>query len=126
MSRVFAGDSRAPVPRNKRAGWPTPVRCEELEPDCPPHKTLDVLGRYGDLDSAAIVGHRPSLHGLVSYLLAGDTIGETCGVRVQIKKGGMLRLSFDGLPEPGAGSLEWLLTPKVLRGASRKPPATGG
>ncbi len=53
----------------ERAGWPAPVRCEELEPDCPPHKALDVLGCHGDLDSAAIVGHRPSLHELVSYLL---------------------------------------------------------
>ena len=88
---------------------------EELEPDCPPYKVLGMLARDEDLSSVAIVGHRPSLHELVSYLLTGDTIGEDCGARVQIRKGGVARLSFDGLPEPGVGSLEWALTPKALR-----------
>ena len=49
------------------------------------------------------------------YLQTGATIGEDCGVRVQIGKGGAARLSFDGLPEQGMGSLEWVLTPKTLR-----------
>jgi phosphohistidine phosphatase SixA len=87
----------------EQTGWPAPVRCEELEPDCPPHKVLSVLARHEDLDSVAIVGHRPGLHELISYLLTGDTIGEECGARVQIKKGGVARLSFDGIPEPGLG-----------------------
>ena len=76
---------------------------------------LGVLTRHEDLDSVAIVGHRPGLHELVSYLLTGDTIGEDCGARVQIRKGGVARLSFDDLPGPGVGSLEWVLTPKALR-----------
>lgn len=99
----------------EQAGWPAPVPCEELEPDYPPHKVLGALARYEGLDSVAIVGHRPGLHELVSYLLTADTIGEDCGARVQIRKGGAVRLSFDGLPEPGTGSLEWVLTPKALR-----------
>ena len=104
----------------KQAGWPAPARCEELEPDYPPHKVLGILARHEDLDSVAIVGHRPGLHELISYLLTGDMIGEGCGARVQIKKGSVARLSFDGLPEPGAGSLEWVLTPKALRAAGGK------
>ncbi len=104
----------------EQAGWPAPVSCEELEPDYPPHKVLNVLALHEGLESAAIVGHRPGLHELVSYLLTGDTIGEDCGMRVQIKKGGVARLSFDGAPEPGAGSLEWVHTPKALRAAGRK------
>ena len=61
------------------------------------------------------------------YLLTGTTIGEECGARVQIKKGGVARLSFDGIPEPGVGSLEWVLTPKALRadGKRRRPVADG-
>ena len=102
----------------EQAGWPAPVPCEELEPDCPPHKVLNVLARYGG--SVAIVGHRPGLHELVSFLLTGDMIGEDCGARVQIRKGGAVRLSFDGPLKPGVGSLEWLLTPKALRAAGRK------
>jgi len=108
----------------EQTGWPSPVCCEELEPDCPPHKVLSVLMGHEDLDSVAIVGHRPGLHELVSYLLTGDTIGEEGGARIQIKKGGVAYLSFDGLPEPGAGSLEWVLTPKALRaaGGTRRRP----
>jgi len=112
----------------EQTGWPAPVRCEELEPDYPPHKVLSVLARHEDLDSVAIVGHRPGLHELVSYLLTGDTIGEDCGARVQIKKGGVARLSFEGVTDPGAGSLEWVLTPKALRAAGgkrRRPVADG-
>ncbi len=100
----------------EKAGWPTPEPLEELEPDYPPHKILSVLARYAPgVESVALVGHRPNLHELVSYLLTGDQIDEARGARVRIKKGGAVRLSFDGLPEPGAGSLEWLLTPKTLR-----------
>ena len=112
----------------EQRGWPAPVRCEELEPDCPPHKVLSVLARHEDLHSVAVVGHRPGLHELISYLLTGDTIGEECGARVQIKKGGVVRLSFDGIPKPGVGSLEWVLTPKALRAAGgkrRRPVADG-
>ena len=99
----------------KQAGWPTPVPCEELEPDYPPHKVLDAIARYEGLDSVAIVGHRPGLHELISYLLTGHTLGEDCGACVQIRKGGAARLFFDGPPEPSMGSLEWVLTPKALR-----------
>lgn len=104
----------------QQAGWPAPVCCEELEPDYPSHKVLGTLARYDGLESVAIVGHRPCLHELVSYLLTGDAEGAD----VQIKKGGVVRLRFDGAPEPGAGSLRWLLTPKVLRlaGPKRRPP----
>ena len=112
----------------QQAGWAEPVRCEELEPDYPPHKVLGVLARYEGLGSVAIVGHRPGLHELVSYLLTGDMIAEDCGARVQIKKGGVARLSFEGPLKPGAGSLEWLLTPKALRaaGSKRRPPVADG
>ena len=95
----------------EQVGWPAPVPCEELEPDYPPHNILDVLARYAEVESVALVGHRPQLHELTSYLLTGNADD----ARVQIKKGGAVCLSFDDLPEPRAGYLEWLLTPEVLR-----------
>ncbi len=95
----------------EQAGWPAPVSCEELEPECPPHKIVNALACCADAERVALVGHRPGLHELVSYFLTGDAGGAS----VQIKKGGVVRLSFEGLPEAGAGNLEWLLTPKVLR-----------
>jgi phosphohistidine phosphatase len=95
----------------EQRGWPAPISCEELEPNYPPHEVLDAFARYPDAESVAIVGHRPQLHELVSYLLTGDAEG----ARVQIKKGGAVCLSFDSMPGPGMGYLEWLLTPKALR-----------
>ena len=91
----------------EQKGWPAPIPCEELEPDHPPHIAVDALVRYENAERIATVGHRPSLHELVSYLLTGDAKG----AKVRIEKGGAVYLSFDSLPEPGAGSLHWLLTP---------------
>ena len=114
----------------EQAGWPAPVPCEELGPDYSSHKVAGMLARYENLGSVALVGHRPGLYELVSYLLTGDEIDEACGARVQIKKGGAVHLSFNGLPEPGVGSFEWLLTPKALRavglgaGYKHQPPVT--
>lgn len=56
----------------EQRGWPAPVPCKELEPDYPPHKVLDAFACYPDAESVAMVGHRPQLHELVSYLLTGD------------------------------------------------------
>ena len=50
----------------EQTGWPAPVRCKELEPECTPHKVLSVLARHEDLDSVVIVGHRPGLHELIA------------------------------------------------------------
>lgn len=102
----------------ERQGWPAPVPCEELEPDYPPHKVVGALAEYAGVGSVAVVGHRPGLHEFVSYLLTGDAEGAS----VQIKKGGVVRLQFEGYPEPGSASLRWLLTPKVLRAVCSEPP----
>lgn len=92
-------------------GWPEPVLCEELEPEYPPHKVVAVLEGYAEslAKSVAVVGHRPGLNELVSYLLTGDA----GGARIRIKKGGVVCLRFEG--EPGSATMRWLLTPKVLR-----------
>lgn len=95
----------------EQAGWPAPKGFEKLEPECSPREVLHALVSYANLERVALVGHRPGLHELASYLLTGQADDP----RVQIKKGGVLRLSFNGPPEGGAGYLEWLLTPKALR-----------
>ncbi len=102
----------------ERQGWPAPLPCEELEPDYPPHKVVGVLANHAAVGSVAVVGHRPGLHELVSYLLTGDAEG----AKIQIKKGGLVRLQSGDYPEPGSASLRWLLTPKVLRAVCAEPP----
>ncbi|HVF01674.1 MAG TPA: phosphohistidine phosphatase SixA [Rubrobacteraceae bacterium] len=102
----------------ERQGWPAPVPCEELEPDYPPHKVVGALADQAEAGSVAVVGHRPGLHELVSYLLTGDAESAD----IQLKKGGIVRLQLEGYPEPGSASLRWLLTPKILRAVCAEPP----
>ena len=90
-------------------GWPEPKAFPALEPEVTPGETALALEDYAGAASVAVVGHRPGLHELASYLLAGDAEAD-----VRIKKGGALRLNFDGPPEAGTAALRWLLTPALL------------
>ena len=58
-----------------------------------------------------LVGHEPGLSELASYLLTRSA----GNVEIEMKKGGAAMLSLEGVPQPGAALLRWLLTPKVLR-----------
>ncbi len=93
------------------AGWPGPEPFPAMEPDVPPEKAVIALGNVSEPGGAvALVGHRPQLHELASYLLCGD--GDGAGIR--IKKGGALCIRFDGGIALGSGELLWLATPKML------------
>jgi phosphohistidine phosphatase len=96
----------------QHAGWPEPQEFPALEPDVPPEKGVLALETYADMQSIALVGHRPCLHEMAVYLLTGDA----AGADMKIKKGGVVCIEFDDAPAPGAGTLRWLFTPKVLRG----------
>lgn len=95
----------------EETSWPAPAAFPALEPEVPPRKVFAALRTYEGLDSLALVGHRPSLHEIAAYLLTGHEDGMNIG----LKKGGAACLRFGGPPEPGAGKLRWLLTPKILR-----------
>lgn len=95
------------------SSWPAPLVFPALEPDVSPHKAAIALETYAGAGSVVLVGHRPGLHELASYLLTGDA-GRA---DIRVKKGGAVYLAFDGAPEPGTGALRWLLTPKNLRSA---------
>lgn len=90
-------------------GWPEPKAFPALEAESSPEETALALEAYAGSGAVAIVGHRPGLHELVSYLLTGDAEAD-----VRIKKGGAARLSFDGPPGPKTAALRWLLTPALL------------
>jgi len=57
-----------------------------------------------------LVGHEPDLSQLVSILLTGDS--ETA---IELKKGGLCKLTADRLAFGRCATLNWLLTPKQLR-----------
>lgn len=95
-------------------GWPDPKSWTPLEPTLPPEKAVYALEAYGQAEFVAVVGHRPGLHELASYLLTG----EAAGANITIKKGGVVCLRFEGPFALGAGQLRWLATPKILRAMS--------
>jgi phosphohistidine phosphatase len=95
----------------QQAGWPAPREFPALEPGVAPEKAVLALQTYDEAQSVALVGHRPCLHEMAVYLLTGD--GGSADMK--IKKGGVVCIEFQGVPEAGEGKLRWLFTPKVLR-----------
>jgi phosphohistidine phosphatase len=61
-------------------------------------------------ENVLLVGHDPHLSELLSLLLAGNTQAFT----VELKKGGLCKLSIETLKPGRCAVLEWLLTPKHL------------
>ena len=95
-------------------GWPDPKPTTPLEPTLPPEKAARLLEAYSGAEYVAVVGHRPGLHELASYLLTGDA----SGAEITIKKGGIVCIRFEDAFAPGAGQLRWLATPKMLKAIS--------
>ncbi len=95
----------------KRAGWPAAVPSEALQPGRELEETLRVLREQTTSGSVALVGHEPHLGELAAFLL----YGQDASARLEFKKGGVAKLSFDGDIAPGAARLCWLATPKILR-----------
>jgi phosphohistidine phosphatase len=95
----------------KTGGWPEPTRFDQLEPGTPPTDVVDALKPHASARSLALVGHEPSLHELLSYLLTGDP----SNVRATMKKGGVACLTINDGPRAGSAALQWVLQPRVLR-----------
>jgi phosphohistidine phosphatase len=84
-------------------------RCEEMASGMPPAPVLAELKRRSrEFRSIMIVGHEPDLSQLISLLLSGFP-----SLSITMKKGGLCKLACLAL-EPGAATLEWHLTPKLL------------
>ncbi len=77
-----------------------------LAPGCNAATLLDLLADIPRARSVMVVGHEPDLSGMIADLTGGS--------RVVMKKGGLALIDLSSL-EPGAGSLLWVLPPKVLR-----------
>ena len=57
-----------------------------------------------------LVGHEPDLSRLVSVLITGGS-----DANIELKKGGLCKLSSDKLTFGQCATLNWLMTPKLLR-----------
>jgi phosphohistidine phosphatase len=60
--------------------------------------------------SVLLVGHEPDLSRLISVLVIGST-----DASIELKKGGLCKLTSDRLTFGQCATLNWLLTPKQLR-----------
>ena len=117
LSSPFVRAWRTAELLDEETNWPSPVSFPALEPDVPPYKAAAALQTYENFESVALVGHRPGLHELASYLLSG----EAGLLNLGLKKGGTACLRFDGSPDAGNAKLRWLVTPKALLSLGGKP-----
>jgi phosphohistidine phosphatase len=93
------------------AGWPRAEEAAELAPGGSPLEVLSLLGK-NRLKRVAVVGHQPELGALLTICLTGDERP----LSIDIKKNAVVCLFFGGSPRPGRATLQWLATPRMLRG----------
>jgi phosphohistidine phosphatase len=57
-----------------------------------------------------LVGHEPYLSRLISFLISGGA-----GISINLRKGGLCKLTAESLRYGRCATLEWLLTPRQMR-----------
>jgi len=92
------------------AGWPKATLCNELVPDVAPEALLKVL-QSREEKLVALVGHEPHLSRFVAACLVGDDHS----LAMELRKNGVVFLSFTAAPRAGKASLKWFATPRMLR-----------
>ena len=93
------------------AGWPQAEVVPELSPGGAAPAVLTLLGQQRG-KRVAIVGHQPDL----GTLLTACLLGEDGTLAIDMKKNAVACVSFEGSPRAGRAVLQWLATPRMLRG----------
>jgi len=94
----------------KFAGWPDALPCTQLRPGASTPALLGLLAQRADA-CVAVVGHEPDL----SQLLAACLPGKASGGGFALRKMGVALVLFPRSARSGAGELQWLLAPRLLR-----------
>ena len=97
------------------ASKPVPRELGALEPGVPPVETVRALHAFARFEHVAVVGHEPGLSSVVALLLTGSPDG----LRLVLKKGGLVALEVQDAGRGGGGTLRWMLTPRQLRRLGR-------
>lgn len=92
-------------------GGPAPRDFPPLEQGVAPADTVRALREFARVEHVAIVGHEPGLSGIVSVLLTGTPDG----MRLVLKKGGLVALEIREVGRRTVATLRWMLTPRQLR-----------
>ncbi len=82
---------------------------EHLEPEGNPLSLIEQINERKP-QRVLLVGHEPDLSRLVLLLMSGATTGS-----IELKKGGLCKLTAEKLSFGQCATLNWLLTPKQLR-----------
>ena len=94
---------------------PAPRELAALEPGVPPVETVRALRAFARYRHVAIVGHEPGLSSVVALLLTGTPNG----LRLVLKKGGLVVLEVRDPGRGGGATLRCVLTPRQLRRLGR-------
>jgi phosphohistidine phosphatase len=84
------------------------VTVDALRPSGRYDAVLSALGRLGNDQSVALVGHMPSIGEIAARLIGAKE-------PLAFKKGGTCCIETDALPPTGAGQLRWFVPPRALR-----------
>jgi phosphohistidine phosphatase len=83
---------------------------EALATGSGPRRVVEALAQIRpEPENVLLVGHEPTLSELVSLLVAGRG-----GLRIELKKAGLCKLSTESLRAGRCATLEWLLTPRQM------------
>ena len=83
------------------------VRTNALLPTASPQAIWQELRSRKNEPALLLVGHEPLLSQVVGYLLG------TPGLRVALKKAGLVRIHIESFSAAPSGTLQWLLSPKL-------------
>lgn len=79
---------------------------DELSSGCDLPQLFSLLGEHRIAERVMLVGHEPDFSSMIAELTGGSS--------VLMKKGGLARVDTERL-EAGAGTLVWLMPPRVMR-----------
>jgi len=88
------------------------LRTQALIPGSTPESVWDEIRAHKDAAQTLLAGHEPLFSHLAGYLLGCPNL------RIDFKKGALVRIDVDGFGPHPRGVLKWVLAPKLaLKGA---------
>ena len=91
------------------------VRSKALMPGSTVDQTWDEIRTHRDEAQILLVGHEPLFSHLSAFLLG------TPSLKIDFKKGAILRVDFESFPPQPHGLLRWYVTAKLCLNRSRPP-----
>lgn len=93
------------------ANGPAPRELDALAPGVPAAETLQALRPFLRRRSVLAVGHEPGLSRLAALVLTGSSDG----LRIRLKKGGLIALDVQSFRPRTGAELRFLAAPKQMR-----------